>query len=121
MLQSWADVIDAALPVDAAAQQDCRPAPEPISSRAAGLATIRPLPPSEQRRPYWHRQPGGLRRATVRQNMPDERRLVRASRPFAWPPHQVRRAENPSCFYLFFDSSTTSMVRVNMIRWRHTE
>src|SRR3546814_10241856 len=33
MLQSWADVIDAALPMDAAAQQDCRPAPEPISSR----------------------------------------------------------------------------------------
>src|SRR3546814_15581979 len=79
MLQSWADVIDAALPVDAAAQQDCRPAPEPISSRAAGLATIRPLPPAEQRRPYWHRPPGGLRRATVRPNMPDYRQIGRAA------------------------------------------
>src|SRR3546814_17185567 len=44
-----------------------------------------------------------------------------ASRPFAWPPDPVRRAENPSCVHLICESSSRARVRDKMNRRRQSE
>src|SRR3546814_13133388 len=44
-----------------------------------------------------------------------------ASRPFAWPPDPVRRAENSSCVHLICESSSRARVRDKMNRRRQSE